>query len=65
MGDWLDLVADATGLPRPPRIARAEAAGRIAPEMLSFMGESRLLDNTRLKTVLGVRLLRTRPFTRD
>ncbi|MCX7960360.1 MAG: NAD-dependent epimerase/dehydratase family protein [Burkholderiales bacterium] len=56
MGDWLDLVADATGLARPPRIARAEAAGRIPPEMLSFMGESRLLDNTRLKTVLGVRL---------
>jgi hypothetical protein len=24
--------------------------------MLSFMGESRLLDNTRLKRVLGVRL---------
>ena len=31
MGDWFDLVADAPGLPRPPRIARAEATGRIAP----------------------------------
>jgi len=56
MGEWFDLVADCTGLPRPPRIARAEAAGRMPPELLSFMSESRRLDNTRLKTTLGVRL---------
>jgi nucleoside-diphosphate-sugar epimerase len=56
MGDWFDLVADRAGLPRPPRIARSEAAGRIAPELLSFMNESRRLDNTRLKRELGVRL---------
>lgn len=56
MGDWLDLVADHAGLPRPPRIARADAAGRVAPDLLSFMGESRRLDNTRLKRVLGVTL---------
>lgn len=56
MGEWLDLVADATGLARAPRVARSEAAARIPPEQLSFMGESRLLDNTRLKRVLGVRL---------
>lgn len=56
LGEWLDLVADATGLARPPRVARSEAAACIPAEMLSFMGESRLLDNTRLKRVLGVRL---------
>jgi nucleoside-diphosphate-sugar epimerase len=56
MGEWLDLVADHAGLPRPRRIARSEAAGRIPPELLSFMGESRRLDNTRLKRTLGVRL---------
>lgn len=56
MGEWMDLVADHAGLPRPPRIARAEAAVRIRPELLSFMGESRRLDNTRLKRVLGLRL---------
>ena len=56
MGEWFDLVADSRGLPRPPRIARAEAAGRVPPELLSFMSESRLLDNTRLKQVLGMRL---------
>jgi nucleoside-diphosphate-sugar epimerase len=56
MGEWLDLVADHAGLPRPPRIARSEAAGRIPPELLSFMSESRRLDNTRLKRTLGARL---------
>jgi nucleoside-diphosphate-sugar epimerase len=56
MGDWFDLVAERAGLPRPPRIARAEAAGRIAPELLSFMSESRRLANRRMKEHLGVRL---------
>ena len=56
MGEWFDLVADRAGLPRPPRIPRSEATQRIPPEMLSFMGESRRLDNRRLKLVLGVRL---------
>jgi len=56
MGAWFDLVADSAGLPRPPRIARAEAAGRMPPELLSFMIESRRLDNTRLKRTLGIRL---------
>ena len=56
MGEWFDLVADRTGLPRPPRIPRSEAAQRIPPALLSFMSESRRLDNRRLKRVLGVRL---------
>ncbi len=56
MGEWLDLVADRAGLPRPPRVARSEAAGRIPPDLLSFMSESRRLDNGRLKRILGARL---------
>lgn len=56
MGAWFDLVADCAGLPRPPRIARAEAPGRLPEELLSFMRESRRLDNTRLKRALGIRL---------
>jgi nucleoside-diphosphate-sugar epimerase len=56
MGEWFDLIADRAGLPRPPRIARSEAVGRIPPALLSFMSESRRLDNTRLKRDLGVRL---------
>ncbi len=56
MAAWFDLVADRAGLPRPPRIARADAAGRVPPELLSFMSESRRLDNTRLKRTLAVSL---------
>lgn len=56
MGEWLDLVAERAGLPRPPRIARSEASARIEPGLLSFMSESRRLVNQRLKDVLGVRL---------
>jgi nucleoside-diphosphate-sugar epimerase len=56
MGAWFDFLAERAGLPRPPRIARAEAAGRISPTLLSFMSESRRLDNRRLKAVLGIRL---------
>ena len=56
MSAWFDLVADRTGLPRPPRIARSEATKRVAPGLLSFMNESRRLDNARLKRKLGARL---------
>ena len=56
MGDWFDLVADRHDLPRPPRIARSETQGRISPEMLSFMGESRRLVNAKMKRELGIRL---------
>jgi nucleoside-diphosphate-sugar epimerase len=56
MGDWFDLVATRAGLPRPPRIARSHAAGRISPELLSFMSESRRLVNRRMKKELVVRL---------
>ena len=56
MGDWLDLVADHAGLPRPPRVTRERIAELVPPETLSFMRESRRLDNARLKQVLGVRL---------
>jgi nucleoside-diphosphate-sugar epimerase len=56
MGDWFDLVADRCGLPRPPRVARAEAERLIPPMLLSFMSESRRLVNRRMKASLGVRL---------
>ena len=56
MGDYFDLAADLCGLPRPPRIARAQAAQQLNPVLLSFMSESRRLDNTRLKRELRVRL---------
>ena len=40
------------GLPRPPRLPRADARGAVSPMQLSFMGESRRLDNPRLKREL-------------
>jgi len=57
MGDWLDAVADRFALPRPPRVSRELARDAIPPALYSFMGESRRLDNTRLKRVLGMHLL--------
>ena len=56
MADYFDLVADRKGLPRPPRIARADAERQLEPALLSFMRESRQIDNRRLKTELGYRL---------
>lgn len=52
MGDWFDKLADAFGLPRPPRVTRAEAQTRLSPILLSFMNESRRLTNTRMKREL-------------
>ena len=56
MGDHFDAVADACGLPRPPRISRAQAQAVMSPMQLSFLSESRRLDNQRLKRELRVRL---------
>jgi nucleoside-diphosphate-sugar epimerase len=56
MGDYIDLAADLYGVPRPPRIARDAAQVQLPLSLLSFMGESRRLDNGRLKRELRVRL---------
>ncbi|MCG2592011.1 NAD-dependent epimerase/dehydratase family protein [Ramlibacter sp. XY19] len=56
MGDYFDLAADLYGLPRPPRVPRSTAQEQLPLMLLSFMGESRLLDNTRMKRELRVRL---------
>jgi nucleoside-diphosphate-sugar epimerase len=56
MGEWFDLVARAHGLPPAPRVSLEWAMERMAPSLLSFMMESRRLDNRRLKRVLGLRL---------
>jgi nucleoside-diphosphate-sugar epimerase len=57
MGDWFDVVADATGLPRPQRLSREQLKSRVSPMLYSFMSESRRLDNTRLTRELRIRLL--------
>jgi nucleoside-diphosphate-sugar epimerase len=56
MGDYFDLAADLYGLPRPPRVRRDAAQQQMSLMLLSFMGESRRMDNTRLKSELRVRL---------
>jgi nucleoside-diphosphate-sugar epimerase len=61
MGEWLDAVADAFRLPRPPRVSREEAERCLAPVLLSFMSESRRLSNARLKRELRLRLAYPEP----
>ena len=63
MGAWFDAVADAFRLARPPRIPWDDAEQRIAPQLLSFMSESRRLSNVRMKRELRVRLRYPMPQT--
>ena len=56
MGDYFDVAADLYRLPRPPRVARSTAQGELPLMLLSFMSESRRMDNTRLKRELRFKL---------
>ena len=56
MGEYFDLVADIAGLPRPPRVARSDAGALLGAASMSFMSESRRLDNRRLKRELRLAL---------
>jgi nucleoside-diphosphate-sugar epimerase len=63
MGDYFDLAAGLFGLPKPPRISRTDANSALPLMLLSFMSESRRLDNSRMKKELKVRL--RYPHVRD
>jgi nucleoside-diphosphate-sugar epimerase len=53
---YLRLTAEAAGLP-PPRLVSKDEARKVIPAgMLSFLLESRLVDNRRMREELGVRL---------
>ncbi len=56
MTDYFFAVADRLGLPRPPAISMEEARQKLTPAMLSYLTESRRLDNRRLREALGVTL---------
>ena len=56
MGDYFDLAADLYGLPRPPRVPRSAAQEHLSLMLLSFMSESRRLDNHRMAQELRLRL---------
>ena len=55
MGDYFDVVAKTFGLPAPQRVSYEELRSRVTPQMLSFMKESRRLENNRLSE-LGIKL---------
>jgi nucleoside-diphosphate-sugar epimerase len=56
MAAYFDLVAEAFGLPPPPRLSREMAATVLSPVQMSFMRESRRIGNRRLKEELKLRL---------
>jgi nucleoside-diphosphate-sugar epimerase len=56
MGAYFELAARLCGLPAPARITREEAQRTLSPMLMSFMSESRRLDNRRLVRELKLRL---------
>jgi len=56
MRDYFDRVADHFGLPHPPLISLAEADTTLSQGLLSYLGESRRLDNRKMVEELGVTL---------
>lgn len=56
MTDYFFAVADALGLPRPAVITMAEAEQQLTPAMLSYLRESRRIDNKKLLRELPVTL---------
>jgi nucleoside-diphosphate-sugar epimerase len=54
MSDYFFRVAAAAGLPRPPMVTRAEAQQQLSAGMLSFLNDSRRMDNGKLLWELGV-----------
>jgi len=56
MGEYFDLVAKNFGLPSPKRLTFEELRTQVSSQMLSFMKESRRLQNDRLKE-LGFQFL--------
>jgi len=57
MTDYFNRVADRLGLPRPPVVDRALARQALSPSMLTFLEESKRLDNRRMREQLGVDLM--------
>ena len=56
MRDYFDRVADLFALPRAPLIDRTQADAELSPGMLSYLAESRRLDNRKMLNELGITL---------
>ncbi len=57
MTDYFNAVADAAGIPRPRQVTMDEARQVMSPLMLSYVTESRQMDNRKMMEKLGIRLL--------
>jgi nucleoside-diphosphate-sugar epimerase len=51
---FADEVARQAGLPGPRKVTRAAAAKEFSPMRLAFLASSRIVDTTRMRTLLGV-----------
>ena len=56
MTGYFFAVADVLGLPRPPTVTMEEARRVLTPAMISYLTESRRLDNRKLLSELGIEL---------
>lgn len=56
MTDYFLAVAEYSGLPRPPEISLEEARRSFSPGMLSYLAESRRIDNRKMKRLLNIEL---------
>jgi len=54
MTDYFNQVADFAGLPRPEQISLQQAQQQLSAGMLSYLKESRRLDNRKMLQQLGV-----------
>ena len=57
MTDFFYRVADVLGIPRPPAVTMEEARRRLGEGMLSYLAESKRIDNRRMREELGVELM--------
>lgn len=56
MTEYFNTIADFTGLPRPPLVDWDEAEKTISEGMLSYLRESRRMDNSKMMNELGIEL---------
>ena len=56
MTDFFNRVADRLDIPRPPELTREEARRRLGEGMLSYLAESKRIDNSRMLKELSVEL---------
>lgn len=56
MTQYFYAVADTLGLPRPPSLPMDQAREQLSPAMLSYLTESRRMDNSKLLREFGITL---------